>query len=112
MEACAQGPRDWNLYGLIATIEVERYRKSNPELPGWIADAYFEALTKTKAMALEDLETTQDRLVMQTALAIVALASGDRERGALLNHLDTSEVFELLDERMSWGALYRPVTDS
>lgn len=110
--AFATGPRDWNLYGLVATIEVERYRKSNPELPVWIAEAYFEALAKLKAMALEDLDTARDKLVLRTAMAIVALVSGDRETGALLAHLDACEVVELLDERLSWGALYRPATDS
>ena len=25
--------RDWNIYGLVATIEVERHRKGNPSVP-------------------------------------------------------------------------------
>jgi len=30
--------RDWNFYGLVATIEVERHRRENPALPSWLAD--------------------------------------------------------------------------
>jgi len=32
--------RDWNLYGLVSTIEVERHRKSNPPLPKWVRGDY------------------------------------------------------------------------
>ena len=29
---------DWNPYGLVAVVEIERHRKGNPPLPEWIAD--------------------------------------------------------------------------
>lgn len=32
--------RDWNFYGLLATIEVEPHRKGNPAVPDWLIQDY------------------------------------------------------------------------
>jgi hypothetical protein len=108
VEACRAGPRDWHLYGLVATIEVERHRAANPRLPVWLADAYRAALQRAKELAQVDLASTTDSLVLRSAMAVLALASGDRELGALLSHLDSSEIRGLLEEYLAWGELYRP----
>jgi len=108
VDACAAGPRDWNLYALVATIEVERHRAANPQLPQWLAAAYAEALRRLKGLALIDLAATADRLIGRSAMAVVALACGDLELGALLAHLDESEIGELLEQFLAWDELYRP----
>jgi len=108
VDACASGPRDWNLYALVATIEVERHRAANPPLPQWLAAAYAEALRRVKGLALIDLADTADRLISRSAMAVVALACGDLELGALLAHLDESEIGELLEQLLAWDELYRP----
>ena len=41
--------RDWNFYGLVATIEVERHRKGNPTIPDWLKDDYNAALAKASS---------------------------------------------------------------
>ena len=106
VDACAAGPRDWNLFGLIATIEVERHRRANPPLPDALARDYAEALTRARGLALADLADTRDPLVVQTALAIVALADGALELGALFATLDTSEIGEVLDRYLAWSEQY------
>ena len=108
VDACAAGPRDWNLYALVATIEVERHRAANPRLPQWLAAAYAEALRRAKGLALIDLADTADRLTTRSAMAVVALACGDLELGALVAHLDESEIGELLEQFLAWDELYRP----
>src|SRR5262245_54589316 len=35
--------RGGNFYGLVSTIEIERHRKSNPALPGWLTERYQAA---------------------------------------------------------------------
>ena len=107
VEACSTGPRDWNFYALLATIDVERHRVSNPELPAWMATAYSDALKQAKMLALRDLASTTDKLLLQSALSVVALAAGGRELGALLAHLESSEIGALLDDWVSWRELYR-----
>jgi hypothetical protein len=37
------GHRDWNLYALVARIEIERHRKSNPPIPDWLLADYSSA---------------------------------------------------------------------
>jgi len=111
VDACAAGPRDWNLYALVATIEVERHRAANPRLPQWLAAAYAEALRRAKGLALIDLADTADRLTTRSAMAVVALACGDLELGALLAHLDESEIGELLERFLAWDERYRPAAD-
>jgi hypothetical protein len=107
VEACRVGPRDWNFYGLVATIEVERRRSANPQLPDWLIDTYGAALRLAKDFALDDLAGATDPLVMKSAMAVVALASEARQLGALLAHLDADEIDGLLEERLAWDKLYR-----
>jgi hypothetical protein len=57
-------------------------------------------------LALVDLAETRDPVVVQSALAIVALADGALELGALFADLDASEISELLDQYMAWSELY------
>ena len=110
VEACRSGLRDWNFFGLIATIETERHRLTNPVLPTWLDGAYADALREAKRMAVEDLTTATDPLLIRTAVAVVALASGQRELGALLAHAETSEVREVLEGWLAWSTLYRDGT--
>jgi hypothetical protein len=106
VDACMSGPRDWNLYALIATIEVERHRHANPPLPDALTDDYAAALLGVRDLALRDLATASDPLLVRSALAVVALAAGDLYLGALLAHLDTGEIRELLEQFMAWDELY------
>jgi hypothetical protein len=106
VDACSAGPRDWNLFALLATIEVERHRRRNPPLPDALANDYAAALATARDLALADLALTQDPLTVRSALGLVALADGALELGALLSHLDSDEVTELLEQFLAWGELY------
>ena len=98
--------RDWNLYALVATIEVERHRRSNPPIPEWLDLDYRQAWREIQRMALEDLSSASDPLTVRSALGAVALARKDLKLGALLTDLDRSEIEELLQERLDWSRLY------
>jgi len=41
----ARGRSDWNLYALVATMEIERHRKTNPLLPNWLCWISTASLT-------------------------------------------------------------------
>ena len=98
--------RDWNLYGLVALIEIERHRKSNPPIPDWLASDYEAAWREISLLALEDLGNCEDPGTARSALSVVAIARGQMKLGALLNHFDDSEVDELVEERLAWSNLY------
>jgi len=96
----------WNFYALVATIEIERHRTANPPIPGWLETSYREAWHALLSLALDDLASTSDRLVVQSALSVVALAKGETKLGALIAHLDESELDELVEDRCAWSDLF------
>jgi hypothetical protein len=110
LEACGSGPRDWNFFALIAIIELERHRSGNPGLPGWLEDSYRSSLDHAKHLALTDLGSTTDMMLMKSAMAVVALASRNLKLGALLFQIDDSELDNLLEELLGWNDLYRDKT--
>jgi hypothetical protein len=97
---------DWNLFNLTATIEVERHRRGNPPLPEWLSDDYQSAWRKLGQLALTTLRKTADSETLQTALAVLAIAHGDLKLGALIIHLDNSELDEILEQYLAWNELY------
>ena len=98
--------RDWNLYGLVGLIEIERHRKSNPPIPDWLSADYFAAWGDLEKLALRDLVDASERELIQTALAVIAIARGQLRLGAFLSWLDESELAELAEDKLAWSKLY------
>jgi hypothetical protein len=107
LEVCSTSVRDWNFYALIALIELERHRSQNPQLPDWLKDSYHIALEEAKSLALSDLLNSTDMVLMKSAMAVVALAGGNRKLGALLIHIDDSELDNMLEELLAWSKVYQ-----
>src|SRR5262245_18133310 len=105
-ERASPSTRDWNFYGLAATIETERHRRASPVLPSWLAPLYGQAWIALLRMALLDLRCATDIAVVQTALAVVALGRGVLPLGALLAGLSPSEIVDRLDQELAWKRLY------
>jgi hypothetical protein len=97
---------DWNLYALAATIEIGRHRKNNPPLPAWLAPSYKSAWEALLKLALADLAGKPDELMLRSALSVVALGRGDVKLGALLNHADTDEIADYVEDNLAWSSLY------
>jgi hypothetical protein len=102
----ARRDRDWNLYALASTIEIERHRKNNPPLPEWLAPSYKAAWEGIVRLALFDLAGKLDELTLRSALAVIALGRGDLKLGALLNHSDTAEIAAYVEDNLAWSSLY------
>lgn len=98
---------DWNLFSLSATIEIERHRKGNPPLPQWLSEDYQRAWRKLAELAFAKLQIDEvDSDTLQSALAVLAIARGDLKLGAMINHLDSSELDEILAQYLGWPELY------
>src|SRR5262245_8760467 len=52
--------RDWGFYSLVSIIEVERHRRSNPEIPQWLVPDYKRAMNAMLDLALTDLRGETD----------------------------------------------------
>lgn len=105
--ASASQTSDWNLYALVGIIEIVRHRVSNPAVPDWLLSEYETAWTRLEELALRDLASCCDPLLIRNALGVVAISKGERKLGALLMNLDTSEIDELAEEKLAWSELYR-----
>lgn len=92
----ARAVPDWNTYALVGTIELERGRGSNPDVPTWVAVRYQGSLTRLAELALVDIKDTDHPLILRSALAIIAIVKGLREHGRMLLELDESEIEELI----------------
>ena len=98
--------RDWNPCALAALIEVERHRTSNPPIPYWLTADYSAAWRDLETLALKDLRGASDKDLIQSALAVIALARGQLQLGAFLRWIDDSVLSELVEEKMAWSKLY------
>lgn len=98
--------RDWNFYGLVSTIEIERHRNSNPALPNWLKPSYIEAMQQVLDLALSDLQQAKDKVTVRSILAAIALVKGDVKLGALIGHSDDSEIDEVLEQYDAWSEMY------
>lgn len=96
-----------DFYALIALIEIERHRQYNPPLPQWLADSYRAAWAQLPKIAARDLQGNLDASTLNAVLTVLALAKGDLKRGAMLMHMDSSEVEDWLEERLGWSEVYR-----
>jgi hypothetical protein len=103
---CEAHHRDWNLYALASTVEIERHRKDNPPLPEWLAPSYKTAWDGVVKLALYDLAGETDQLTLRSALAVVALGRGDLMLGALLNHSETADIEAYVEDNLAWSSLY------
>lgn len=98
--------RDWNFYGLVATIEVARHREGNPPMPAWLKADYESAWAQIAALGMADIGLKIDSPTTRAILSVLALAKGELKLGAMLSGLDESELDEWLDERLGWSEFY------
>ncbi len=103
----ASGRRAWNFYALISTIEVERHRKTNPDIPEWLANDYRRAWRNVRELAATDLRDATDSTTTLSILGAAALANGHIKLGAWLAFADESEIDEDLQTKADWSRLYR-----
>ena len=96
-----------DFYALIALIEIERHRRHNPPLPAWLEESYRSAWTQLAHIAARDLQGSTSHSVQRAILAVLALATGNLGLGAMLIHMDSSEVDDWLEERLGWSGVYR-----
>ncbi len=110
--AGGQPRRDWNLYGLVGTIEIARHHsieqtvavgpatwhhRPNPPLPEWLETEYRAAWRELLRLALDDLPRAGDTSTVQAILGAVAVAKGDLKLGEMILHSDRSEIDEYVD---------------
>jgi len=83
----------WRSFGLVALIELARGRGTNPVVPNWLKQDYFQAIQDLAAIASSEIMSEGDVDAMRAMLSVIAIAKGVRTHARLL--------FEYSDEEMT-----------
>jgi hypothetical protein len=86
---------DWNLYALVAIIELARTESRNPEVPDWLEEDYFSSIQELARMGTRDILSARDSETKRAVLGIIALATGLRTHGKFLVAYSEAELLEL-----------------
>jgi hypothetical protein len=98
--------RGWQPYALLSTIEGQRYSKRNPPLPDWLTADYFHSWEQLLELAMRDVRTATDPLLLRSLLGTLAFARGAVPLGCLISAVSQDEIKELLEERYGWPDRY------
>lgn len=73
---------DWNLYAMVATIELARTESRNPEVPNWLQDDYFRSIQELAQMGTKKILAAKKNETKRAILAVIAIARGLRTTGS------------------------------
>ena len=86
---------DWNLYGIVAIIELARTESQNPEVPEWLRDDYFRSLQELAQMGTKAILSADESEAKRAILSVIAIAKGLRTHGKFLVAYSEDELLEL-----------------
>lgn len=98
----ARGVVDWNTYALVATIELARETRTNPDVPAWLRQSYDEALRTLARLGLAELPRASEHEAVRSMLAVLAIVHGARTYGRVILEISEDELDAIApDDRRS-----------
>lgn len=86
---------DWNLYAIVAIIELARNEPQNREPPDWLSDDYFAAIQELARKGTADILSATDPESRRAILSVVAIATGLRMHARFLVAYTEEELSEI-----------------
>jgi len=86
---------DWNLYAIVAIIELARTEPQNPEVPNWLREDYFRAIEELARMGTRDILTATQSETQRAILSVIAISRGLRTHGKFLVAYSEAELAEI-----------------
>ena len=80
----ARGLLDWNVFGLVATIEECRTSPQNPPIPSWLESDYHSAIMQLAEFGARHFSETWPKELTLSFLVIASYAKGLRKQGKIL----------------------------
>jgi hypothetical protein len=96
-----RGVLDWNTYAIVATIELARDSRKNPEVPKWLKEDYHQAVRELAEVGSHELLRVKDHEVVRAILSILAIATGARTHARFILGYADEELLEI--ERLASG---------
>jgi hypothetical protein len=99
-----RGVIDWNAYAIVAIIELARKQGSNPDVPEWIADDYFQAIRELAQVGASEALQAKSAEDVRAMLSVIAIAKGLRTHGKFLTTFSEPELMGVESEIWErWG---------
>jgi hypothetical protein len=86
---------DWNLYAMVAIIELARTEPHNPELPDWLQEDYLRSIQELAQMGAKDSLCADEPEATRAILSVIAIARGLRMHGKFLVAYSEDELSEM-----------------
>jgi len=86
---------DWNLYAMVAVIELARTESQNPEVPDWLREDYFRSIQELAQMGTKDILSAQESETKRAILSVIAIARGLRTHAKFLVAYSEDELLQM-----------------
>jgi hypothetical protein len=102
LEYARRCPRlDWNVFGLICIIELER--PHNPLPPEELVQDYFQALARLPEVVALHPDRQWDTILTQCIVACLALTRGQRLLARVYSEMDHNAARQWLEENVGYA---------
>jgi hypothetical protein len=91
-----RGAGEWDIYAIVAVIELARDAGHNPEVPSWLEKDYFSAIRELAELGAAELLNTTDSDASRAILSILAIAKSARTHARLLLNYSEEELLEIM----------------
>lgn len=85
----------WDIYALVAIIELCRGRGSNPDVPEWLAIGYFKSIRELAEIGVTEVLSANDPDLVRAILGIIAIAKHLRTHGEFLVKYSEDEMLDI-----------------
>ena len=86
---------DWNLYGMVAIIELARTEAQNPEVPDWLCEDYFRSILELAEMGANEILHADEAETIRAILGVIAIAKGLRTHAKFLIEYSEDEMLDM-----------------
>jgi hypothetical protein len=86
---------DWNLFAMVAIIDLARTESKNPEVPDWLREDYFRSIQELAEMGTQDILSAEQSEAKRAILSVIAIAKGLRTHGKFLVEYSEEELLEM-----------------
>ena len=89
------GAINWNIYAMVAMIELARDQRGNPEVPKVLEGDYFRAFQDLAEIGRSEVLLAEETDAIRAVLAVIAIAKGLRTHGKFLVMYSEDELLEI-----------------
>ena len=80
---------------MVALIELARGRGTNPEIPNWLKQDYFQAIQHLAEIGSTEVMGEDDAYAVRAMLSVIAIAKGARTHARFLFEYSDDEMIAL-----------------